>query len=570
MLEVKYKLVNLEEVEHSIDPSLEVMCDTETIGLYGRIRLIQFYQKGWDTALLVENPNPFALVKLFKAATYVFHNAHYDISCIQENIGKMSWTPDNYHCTFMLGRLHFYKEESFSLDDIISYVIGHNPYQTKKKEMQASDWNVPVLSEEQLNYAASDVMYLQYVWEVVREQLDNINYKLDMLTLGYCLDFQNNGMPVDIAKLQKKYKENMEEIAKAGLTINCNSYQQVRAYINSSMSDDIGLAVLSAQGNEKAALVRKVRKLTKNNSFLTKFQNTLEETSPGFGVIYGKFKKSARSGRTASDDQNLQQLPRSLKGIFGVDPEGDEAIYFSDFAQIQLRNVCVVTGDKTMEKLFRSGADMHNFVAEMIFGQSFTPEHRQICKTANFGLLFGAGIVVFISILLKDTGMWLKESEALSLKKKWLSLWKEIADWQTKGIKAWKKGEVWETPLGRRYKSKMMTDQLAMQIQGFEAEVATLAMHYMLPKLEELSTKNPGAPKIKLRNFVHDSYIFTGPKDPEIYKVACDIIASSMQEAWAEMCQSVKITDLPMPTKVRVGYNWGDIEKGVYEYELSK
>lgn len=562
-MQVNYEFNTIEDLRSKIDYSKPLMVDCESIGFYGKIRLIQFFQRGWDGAILVENPDPYQLVATLTKAKCVFHNAHYDITTVQENIGRMTWMPEEFFCTFLLGRLHFYKEESFTLDNIITYTLGHNPYGSTKKEMQGSDWNVPVLSEEQIQYAAKDVIYLHDVWDKVSAELDNISYKLDMLTTRYCLDFQNNGMPIDISRLQDRYARNMTRIKEIALPINCNSYQQVRPYINSQMSDDTGLALLSAQGNEKAIAVRETRKLTKNNSFLTKFMDTMEVTVPGFGNIFGKFKCSARSGRTTSDDQNLQQIPRSLKEIFGVPTDGDEVILFSDFAQIQLRGVCVVTGDKTMENLFRAGADMHNFVAEMIFGKDFTKQHRQISKTANFGLLFGAGVVVFINILLKDAGLWLKENEAMDIKKKWLSLWKQISEWQTKGIKAWKKKEAWETPLGRRYTAKMMTDQLAMQIQGFEAEVAKLAMHYMLPKLKELDER------IKLRNFIHDSYIFTAPKDEVIYKQACAIIAESMQEAWKEMCQSVLIPDLPMPTKVRVGYNWGDIEKDQFIYELS-
>lgn len=33
-----------------------------------------------------------------------------------------------------------------------------------------------------------------------------------------------------------------------------------------------------------------------------------------------------------------------------------------------------------------------------------------------------------------------------------------------------------------------------------------------------------------------------------------------MQESWSEMSKNCKIVDLPMPVKVDVGYNWGDIE----------
>jgi DNA polymerase I-like protein with 3'-5' exonuclease and polymerase domains len=553
-IEKTYRFTTIAELTTIIDKSKPLMVDTETIGLYGKIRLFQCYQRGWETALFVEYPQPFDLVALLSGLLCVFHNSHYDITCVQEGLGKQVWMPNEFHDTFLLARLHFYQEEKFSLDDVVKYCLGFDVYNGTKKDMHEADWSVPVLPEENLIYAAKDVIYLHDVWDKVEYRRDDISYKLDMLCTRYCLDFQNNGMPIDIQKLNERYAKNCLEIKEIGLPINSNSYVQVRKYIDSVMSDDIGLSTLAAQGNTKAKAVKDTRKLVKNNSFLTKFTNTMAEMGNGFGVIYGKFKCSPRSGRTASDDQNLQQIPRSLKTIFGVAVDGDEVIIYSDFAQIQLRGVCVVTGDRVMEKLFRQGRDLHTYVAEMIFGPNYTKEHRQITKTANFGLLFGAGVIVFINILVKQAGLLLSEDAANTIKKKWIGLWKQIDEWQSNGIKSWKKGEAWETPLGRRYRARMMTDQLAMQIQGFEAEVAKIAMHYMWPELKALH------PDIKLRNFMHDSYLFTCPNNPEIYKAACQVVADKMQEAWREMCKSVLITDLPMPVKVRVGWNWGDME----------
>lgn len=558
--EACYTLTDLQTVENKIDYSLPLMYDSETIGLYGKIRLVQFYQETWDKALIVEYPCVYTLMSILDKAIVVGHNVAYDISCIQEAMGKTPWMPEVFHDTFLLARLVFYKEEKFSLDEVIEYTIGINPYENS--DLQKSDWNVPVLSSEQLEYAAKDVLYLLLVWNKCKDFLEDLSYKLDLLATRYCLDFQNNGMPVDIAKLEAKYIKNREAIAEIALPINCNSPKQVREYISSTMSDDLGLATLALQGNERARAVRATRKLEKSNSFLTKFTNTMED-----GVIYGRFRVGARSGRLTSSEQNLQQLPRGLKGIFGVEEHGDTVIIYSDFAQIQLRCVCVKTADRAMEELFRTGKDLHNYVAAMTFGEAFTPEQRQIAKTENFGLLFGAGVNVFSNILIKAADIILPLSELAVMKKSWNASWKEITEWQQQGMRDWKAGRPWQTPLGRRYVARMMTDQLAMQIQGFESEVAKLALHYMIPKLRDLSED------IKLRNFIHDSYMFTCPNEPELYKQASLIIAESMQEAWQQMCQSVLITDLPMPVKVQVGFNWGDIEKsdgkdGKVIYEL--
>lgn len=559
---VEYMFVTVEELVKLIDVDKPMMVDTETIGFYGRIRLAQFYQKHFPKVMLLENPNPFELVSVMSKTKCVMHNAHYDISSIQDSIerlvgSKSSWMPDKFEDTFLLARLHYFNNEGFSLDKCIQYAIGFNPYEGTKKDMQDSDWGAPVLSDEQLTYASNDVVYLHQLYDAVKHMEQDINYQLDILTTRYCLDFQNNGMPFNAEILTKIYSDNMERIKEIALPINCNSYQQVRAYINSNLSDDHGLAVLSNQGNEKAIAVRETRKLTKQNSFLKKYTNLSKD-----GVIYGKFKCSPRSGRTSSDDENLQQIPRALKKIFGVKENGDTVLIHSDFSQMQLRLVAAIAADKAMEALFRDGIDIHSYVARMIFGENFTKEHRQICKTANFGLLFGAGVNTFIAILIKDAGLLLNEEEATKIKRKWLSLWKQVAEWQKQGIRDWKAGRIWDTPLGRRYKAKMMTDQLAMQIQGAEAEVAKLAIHYMIPKLNKLHKD------IKLRDFIHDGYIFSCPNDKAIYEEASKIIADAMLEAWREMSQSFSITDIPMPCTATVGWNWKDLEedKFIHQY----
>lgn len=559
---VDYVQTTLDKVKELIDSSIPLMFDTETVGFYGKIRLAQFFQEGWAVVMLVEWPNPMELAAMLTDAHVVMHNGHYDITTIQEQMGHIKWMPKKFDDTFLLARLYFPEKECFALDEAVSYVIGSNPYEGE--DHQKSDWGAIVLSEEQKQYAAKDALYMLGLWSVVKACQDDFSYKLDMLTTRYCLDFQNNGMPIDMSKVTERYKANNDRLKEINLPINCNSFAQVRKYISSNLSDDEGLARLTAEGNERAKAVREARKLIKNNSFLTKFVNAFEEFMPGFGYIYGKFKCSARSGRTTSNDQNLQQIPRSLKGIFGVKEDGDIVIILSDFAQAQLRAVCAKTGDKAMEKLFREGKDLHNYVTEIIFGPNYTKEHRQICKTANFGLLFGAGVVVFIAILLKQSGLYLTEAAATGIKSKWNKLWVEITAWQKQGIKDWNSGKLWETPLGRKYKAKMMTDQLAMQIQGFEAEVAKLAMHYMLTEFAKPKWSNYD---IKLINFIHDSYMFTCVNDKEVYEEACKVIANSMQEAWVQMCQELVIKDLPMPVKVQVGFNWGDMESGKFIFE---
>lgn len=539
-----------------------VFLDTETCGFYGKVRLLQMYQPHLDHVVLVEWPSLFEMMAMLGGFHNVYHNAHYDVTTMQEQ-SETRWVPKALDDTFLLARLAFPQKEKFDLESVMTYAVGYDPYDRQgldKKKLQKSKWDVLSLSEEQYLYAATDVYYMPQVWEAVNCMLDDPSYRLDMLVLHRCLDFQWNGMPVDKHKLFDLYETNEAKIKEVNVPINVNSWQQVRPYIGEEQSDDIALATFALRGNTKANDVRTVRKLRKQNSFLDKF-DTMDDR------IYGKFKPSARSGRLTSNDQNLQQLPRSTKGVFGYPSDSGRVLIYADYAQLELRTICAITVCTAMEQLFRDGADLHGFTAEMIFGENWTKAQRQLSKTYNFSFLYGGGIAMLITILIKTANVLMSEREATRDRKRWRNLWREIFAWQERGIRAFQQGRLGSTPMGRKYKAKMMTDQLNIENQGAGAEVAKLALHYLGPTLDEWAKQD-----VYLVNFIHDSFIIDCPDDPEIYQPVAKKLAEAMQEAWFEMSKLYKIKDLPMPVEVKVGYNWGDIEnddiKDLWAYEL--
>jgi len=555
-----FTIVSLDEVYAAIDPAGDLAFDTETIGLYGKIRLAQFKQRQWDKSLIVEYPDPFALFGMFSKlpdTNVIMQFAHYDVTTIQKAIG-FPFIPKTFNDTFLLARLAFPNLSEYSLDKLITHVKDFDPYTSagiNKKEMHKAKWGVPVLPFKQLYYAALDTYHLFELYDAIKDQEDSISYRLDISFLRACLDFQNNGLPVNQARMSKLYGQNLKRLDEIDLPINCNSYQQVRPYIGSEQSDDLGLAKLTMQGNERAATVREARKLRKLNSFLDKFDTPDSR-------IYGTFKPSARSGRCTSSDQNLQQLPRATKFLFGVEPDSGRALIYSDYSQLELRCIAIITGEASIIELYRQGKDLHNYTAEMIFGKDFTKEHRQIAKTANFNLLYGGGAGMFQQILIKQAGVFLSLEACTRVARKWKLLYPKITKWQEQGIRDFQRGSLGSTPFGRQYRGNMMTDQLNIENQGFGAEVAKLATHYMMPKLKKLSDTF-------ICDFVHDSYIVETSSDEAIYVPAAKIVGDCMHEAWVEASKTVQTKDLPMPVKVDVGFNWGDIEDGDYFYRYT-
>lgn len=552
-MDVPYKIVPLNEAFQLLSSKRPLFFDTETCGLYGKVRLAQFYQEEMDCVLLVEWPDQFQLMAYLNKFEIVMQNAHYDITVLQQET-ETRWIPPKFQDTFLLARLALPTQDKFDLDTLATVILRKDVYRSlDKKKLQKTNWAVAKLSEDQLKYAALDVYVMPDIYNAVKHKQDDFNYLLDILTLRYCLDFQWNGMPVCYENTNKRYADNLVEIDDMAMPINVNSWQQVRPYIGEDESDDLALATFALQGNEKAAAVRKTRKLIKQNSFLKKY---LEKSDDG--NYYGKFQPSARSGRLTSKDENLQQIPRKTKDCFGVE---DGWIIYADYAQLELRTICAITACSLMAEKFKEGIDLHDFTTEMIFGKGWTKNQRQLTKTANFNFLYGGGVPVFRNILITKADLMITDREGYSLRKQWRNLWQEIYRWQEKGIHSWKQGRLWSTPLGRKYKGKLMTDHLNIQNQGAGGEVAKLALHYMMQEKKPESAQ--------LRNFIHDSYIWTADNLDEAKELA-QIVADKMQEAWTEMSKLFQIKDLPMPVNVRVGKNWGDIENDIFEWELNQ
>jgi DNA polymerase I-like protein with 3'-5' exonuclease and polymerase domains len=562
-----------------VQPNTEYFVDTETIGFYGQIRLLQVFCRDWDAVKYCERPSGLDFIALATAieragSRLIMQNAHYDLTTAQQQ-GSTSWVPNVEFIddTLLLGRLALPRLESHSLDTLMAKVLGFDPYAKyflDKKTLQKSNW-AGELTADQLAYACTDVYHLPAVYDAVKHVRDSESYKLDMLTLRYCLDFQWNGMPIDQARLDALYQKTAKIVVDNPLPINVNSWQQVRPYIGQDESDDLALAKFAHDGCTKSATIRKVRKAKKLLSFLDKFDTAA-------GVILGKFKPAAKSGRLTSDDQNLQQLPRASKEAFGVDES--EVLIYADYAQLELRTICAITDCQAMAELFRAGVDLHTYTSDMLFGteEELSPmydpnelkvvrkRNRQVTKTANFSFLYAGGISMFIDILVKTTDIWLDEMNAGITKRRWANLWTEITAWQQKGISKQQRKQTGKTPLGREYMAERVTDYLNIENQGAGSEVAKLALHYLYKA--GFRTKHPD---YRVCNFIHDSFIIRGPNRDE-YKEVAQLLANCMQRAWFAMAELMKIKDLPMPVTVSVGHNWGDIEndevENLYDFEL--
>ena len=138
-----------------------VAIDTETMGLNphrDRLCLVQL-SAGDGNAHLVQMPRgPYkaphlAAVLADPKVLKLFHFGRFDIAMLEHALGVRC---EPVYCTKIAARLTRTFTDRFGLKDLCKELLGVD----LSKQQQTSDWGADALSEEQLAYAASDVLYL--------------------------------------------------------------------------------------------------------------------------------------------------------------------------------------------------------------------------------------------------------------------------------------------------------------------------------------------------------------------------------------------------------------------------
>src|SRR4029077_2007577 len=135
--------------------------DTETMGLdLNRDRLCVVQLSPGDGSAHVVQIAPRAadapnLKRLFADTRLlkIFHFARFDLGMICKTFGVM---PEPVYCTKIASRLVRTYTDRHGLKDLVREVLGHEI----SKQQQSSDWGASTLSDAQVSYAASDVLYL--------------------------------------------------------------------------------------------------------------------------------------------------------------------------------------------------------------------------------------------------------------------------------------------------------------------------------------------------------------------------------------------------------------------------
>lgn len=547
---IKFKIISsLEELPVVEDKSLPYFIDTETIGLYGKVRLIQIYNICYDCAYIIDldlitNENFLNDFKTYISnLVCVFYNASYDLEVLGLDATNMNL--NRVHDLLLLTKIRKPGLGKYSLDEVCEYFNIDLYNELNKKELQTSDFTAE-LSIEQYTYAATDVIVLSKLWDIMKTEINNSSYILNIKSMLYALKYSKNGIPVNLIEVRKLHSELCDKRDEYNIklgTLNVNSPKQCKEALNSDSSNEQTLLKLKADGNELADLIYTQRRILKRITLLESYMHTRVYTRFNVaGAVSGRF---TASGKFMDKGINSQQIPRDLKYLFkNSNPE--MRVIEADYSTLELRLAAAMYGDKYMRQQLVNGEDLHTSMAQRMTGrQEITKAERTEAKAINFGFVFGMSAKTFVDYAFYNYGVTFTYNEALSIRNTYFTMYKDLASLHKHIWENYSKPNFYvSTALGWRVKPKLGTDAINIPIQGTGAECTKLAIYLLYKKDKTILDK--------IVNVVHDSIkLEVNVKDVEYYS---NLLKECMIQAWHELCKThaFKFKDIPMEVEVEV------------------
>ena len=198
----------------------------------------------------------------------------------------------------------------------------------------------------------------------------------------------------------------------------------------------------------------------------------------------------AATGRLSSIDPNLQNIParteegRRIREAFTTG-EGYECLVTADYSQIEMRIMAHLSGDEALIEAFRSGEDLHRYVAALVHGidvEDVTAEQRSHVKAMSYGLAYGLSTFG----LAKQLGI--DNADAAALRDAYFARFGRVHDYLEAVVEQARRDGYTETMFGRRRylpdltsdnrQRREMAERAALNapIQGSAADIVKKAM----------------------------------------------------------------------------------------------
>lgn len=415
-----------------------ISVDTETSGLepFGNnILLVQignvYQQYVFDVARLGSGIQQLKPILENPAVVKILHNAKFDYKFLKHVLGiEMKNMFDTYLAEQLLQKGR--KLSGFSLEVVAEKYTGVHLDKSIRETFVGLFFG-EVFSDQQIEYAALDVKYLEQIMNaqkqlITRDCLTRVA-KIEMDAVAVTGDMELNGMRIDrtkwleaesIAKVERDSAlKRLDELLKpyddkvdmfGNLSINYNSPKQLLTILQKAVdpsldstnenvlkeiSHPIIYALLDYRGMEK-------RITTYGESFL-------ENINSHTGRIHTNFTQSKTdTGRYASEDPNIQNIPVKDTSVYRdafVAFDENSVLVDADYSNMELRLLADLSKEPKWLEIFEKNLDMHCEIGTLLLGkpvrlaETLGPDdpgenldlRKFMIKPLNFGVSYGMG-----------------------------------------------------------------------------------------------------------------------------------------------------------------------------------
>jgi len=402
-----------------------------------------------DTQFLLSNYKEMKQVLHFlleNQMVCVGHNIKYDYEIIYLNLGiRLRHVRDTMLGEQILNMNREAPKGFYSLESTFTRYFKYNPYAAESGGVDKSTRLTfrfgEELTSDQIRYAKLDIEATCILFEAVEEKLGALDllrvFNLECRFVRTLSEMELSGMPIDVDrwidldalisdKVKKSYADfcakYSNEIEKLNLPkFNINSPVQVGPLLVEAgvpLNEVKGKVSVSKTALSPFIATHPIVKDYLAYKTLKKIKGTygisfLKYVSKYTGRVHSSYIQILNTGRTSSSGPNCQNIIKKSKAF----PEGDEwrkafrsaegyTLIVADFANQEARILADKSGEDAMQAILNADGDLHSLTASKVFGvevsKTVNPHLREIGKTLNFSIFYGAGVNK-ISDALKET-----------------------------------------------------------------------------------------------------------------------------------------------------------------------
>ena len=583
--------------------------DTETLQLQpeeGKLRLIQLGCYSSRTIVVIDcfelERSDWNYLEEFFSSTNRFwlaHNAVFDIAWLQEQGIHINGF---VRCSMIASRLltNGIPQTKHGLDALAKRQLNIEV----SKEQQKSNWGLETLSKEQLTYAAKDIEILLELDNVLDQKIRlgrlEKAYALECRALPAMAQMWRIGLPWNREELEQcrtDYEDDIKELGNEFIreldndlpvgkklprnedgTVNLRAKDQgsvrlgTKQYAGFNIKSSkqllekleliLGYTPVNNDGKPSVAkdalkncaadspTIQTLMTWKRREKRRQMIESILDKMSDDGYVRASYMQLGADTGRMSSIKPNNQQIPRDSEFRQCVQaPEGWK-IVDADFSQMELRLAAALANDKNMIAAFKRGDDLHDYTAEQMGCD------RQIAKSANFGLLYGAGAEGLRNYA-GSSGVIMSSDEAAKVRDNWLTTYSGIKSWQqemnylvrsTEGDE-WPETRIPVSNMRRFLKGDLnrVTVRCNTPIQGAGAAILKCALGNLWTQVKEA-----GEDKVRIAAAVHDELLLLVKED--IADEWAQILKTTMEKSEAKW-----LGDVPALAEVSIGNRWSEV-----------